>query len=343
MARKLARIVRIDAISPIKGADAIETAHIGGWSVVVKKNEFAPGALGIYFEIDSFLPDGNPAWQFLVDKVPADFNGQRGHVLRSVKLRGQVSQGLLLPLATSHAAFTPGMDVTDLLGVTKYEAPLPKELQGKARGYFPGLVPKTDEERIQNLPDELADWQQRTGADAIVWEISEKLEGNSCTWALLSGEFHVCSRAVDYFEDASNPLWAVARRHDVEARLRALLGERNIALQGELVGPGIEGNIYGFAEHEFYLFRVYDVERGTWFTPHERRALASALGIQHTPVIDEAFVLTPETGMSKLLTMADGASCLNPHQRREGLVFKARGLDVSFKVISNSYLLGQKL
>lgn len=96
--RKLVTIRTIDAIGPIEGADAIEVATIGGWNVVVKKNEVKAGDKVFYFEIDSFLPDGNPAWQFLVDKQGRTFEGRLGHRLRTVKLRGTTSQGLVLRL-----------------------------------------------------------------------------------------------------------------------------------------------------------------------------------------------------------------------------------------------------
>lgn len=342
MARKLARIVRIDAITPIPKADAIACAHVGGWSVVVKKDEFAAGDLATYFEIDSFLPEGNPAWQFLVDKVPFDFDGRRGHVLRSVTMRGQVSQGLLLPVPAGLAGAAPGQDVSDLLGVVKYEPPIPKELAGKARGYRPSLVPETDEERVQNLAEELAAWTQEPPG-SLVWEETEKLEGNSCSWALLDGQFRVCSRQVDYHESDDNPLWTVARRLGVEAKLREQFGNRNIVLQGELVGPGIEGNIYGLDEHRFYLFRVYEVETGTWMAPNARHALAETLGIPHVPVIDGAFEFGPGIGMAELLARADGPSAVNPARRREGIVFKGVNHRLRFKVVSNKYLLNAKL
>ncbi|MNR71808.1 RNA ligase [compost metagenome] len=344
MARKLARIVRIDALSVIPKADLIETAHVGGWTVVVKKGEFAAGDLAVYFEIDSFLPQGNPAWDFLVQKVPFDYRGVTGHVLRSVQMRGQVSQGLLLPLSAlagtpAQSQATVGTEVTRELGVTKYEKPLPADLEGKARGYFPGLVPKTDEERIQNLTEELGALLAEHGSVTV--EVSEKLEGTSCTFAVLDGELHVCSREVDYLEDAQNPMWKLARELDIEAKLKARFG--NVALQGELVGPGIEGNHYELTKHEFRLFRVYLVESGRWMTPTERRSLAAELGIGHVPVVAEALVLDETTSAQTLLAMADGASQLNPKKRREGLVFKSGAPAFSFKAVSNAYLLNTKL
>jgi RNA ligase (TIGR02306 family) len=98
--RKLVTVRQIDNLEPIDGADAIEVATIEGWKVVVKKGEFKVGEQCVYFEIDSFLPEGNPAWQFLVDKQGREFEGVRGHRLRTIKLRGVLSQGLALPITS---------------------------------------------------------------------------------------------------------------------------------------------------------------------------------------------------------------------------------------------------
>jgi len=344
--RELARVVRIDDIRPIEGADAIEVARVGGWTVVVKKSEFSAGDLAVYFEIDSFLPQGNPAWQFLVDKSARDYNRMRGHVLRTVRLRGQLSQGLLLPLSSTLGdtaiSIEPGTDVTELLGVHKYEPPIPAELAGEVRGLFPSRVPKTDQERIQNLAEELARWIE----SGWTWEVTEKLEGASSTWAWLEGELRVCSRNLDLRDIEGNTHWRLARECEAAARLKAYCGARNMALQGELVGNGVQGNIYRLQGHRFYLYDVYDVDQGRYLRAAERRPIVQTLGLQHAPVIHPAFVLPQNKDvaatMQMLLAMADGESVLRPGQLREGLVFKALEHDVSFKVISNQYLLKQK-
>jgi RNA ligase (TIGR02306 family) len=346
MTRQLARIVRIDSITDIKKADAIETAHIGGWTVVINKGQFVPGDLAVYFELDSFLPDGNPAWQFLVDKVPTDYNGRRGHVLRSVTLRGQCSQGFLCPISIVPAFIVEavGADVSEALGIVKFEKPIPAELAGKSRGEPPSLVRGTSQERIQNLADQLLPWQiGGEGSVGLSWELTEKLEGSTCSMALLSDEFRVCSNNVDYYEEAGNPMWTLARKLDVEAKLRAYANGRNLVLQGELVGPGIEGNHYQLKEHRFYLYRVYDASTGILFEPAERREFAQLLGIPHVPVIDEGFKLNYQIGMAELLAMADGPSAINPATRREGFVSQCTTTRTSFKVVSNKYLLNAKL
>ena len=340
--RRLARIVSIDATAPIEGADAIEVAHVGGWRVVIKKGEFAPGDLAIYVEIDAFLPEGNPAWQFLVDKSPKVYEALRGHVLRSVKLRGQVSQGLLLNVAAlggaSAAELALGQDVGEALGILKYEPPLPASLSGVALGAFPSAVPRTDQERIQNLPSELAAWR----AAAQAWEVTEKLEGTSCTFAWLEGTLHVCSRTLNLADTPGNSLWHAARSLDLAARLARHFPGRDVALQGELVGQGIQGNIYGLKTQQFYLYDIYDVPAGRYLGSEARRALCETLGIPHVPVIDPCHVLAASTTAEDLLGMAEGTSALKPGQQREGLVFKTLDGQASFKAISNQYLLKQK-
>lgn len=345
MTRQLVRIVQIDAIRPIVDADAIETAVVGGWTIVVKKGEFVPGDKAVYFEIDSFLPEGNPAWQFLVDKLPCDYDGKHGHVLRTMKLRGQVSQGLLLGLSVLDGIYTDvqnipvGKEVTEVLGVVKYDPPIPEELLGKIRGYFPSEIHKTDQERIQNLARELKEWQAQ--GERLTWEVTEKFEGYSCTFGWLKNELHVCSRTIDWLEMEGNIFWNVARANNIEEKMRAHFADRNLAFQGELVGPGVEGNIYRLNEHRFYLYDIFDVDADRYLDPDERAEIALMLELVQVPVVETAFVIDETVTMETLLAMADGDSQLRKGQAREGLVYKAREKQISFKVVSNRYLLKQ--
>jgi RNA ligase (TIGR02306 family) len=246
--RKLATVRKIIDILPIPGADAIECAQVDGWKVVVKKDEFQVGQLATYFEIDSWIPE--PVAPFLC-KDKREFNGVQGARLRTIRLRGQISQGLLLPAANDA---NEGDDVTDALGIQKYEAPIPAQLSGMVRGNFPSYIPKTDQERIQNLTNELREW----AAEDCFWEVTEKLDGSSMTAYLYQGEFGVCSRNLDLKESESNSFWRVARERDMENLLRAL--GRNLALQGELIGEGIQKNRYAIKGQQFYLFDIYDID-----------------------------------------------------------------------------------
>jgi RNA ligase (TIGR02306 family) len=338
--RKMASIRVIDKIEPIEGADAIETAVIGGWKVVVKKGEFAVGGTAVYLEIDSWVP--TELAPFLSKgKEPREFNGVKGERLRTIKLRGQLSQGLLLKPADVMNAkqFTlAGIDgdVTELLNIQKWERPMNAQLAGMARGNFPSLIPKTDQERVQNLVKEIV----AANEAGMQFEVTEKLEGSSMTCYLIDGVFGVCSRNLDLKETADNTFWQVARELDIEAKMRDTGPDAQFAIQGELIGPGIQGNIYKLSKPEFHVFDVYNIQAGDYLTPVFRRALVRRMGLTHVPVLNEGTALPG--GVDILLEFAEGKSRLNPAQEREGIVFKQVDGGMTMKAISNKYLLGEK-
>lgn len=343
--RKLATIKRIDAIRPIAGADAIECAVVGGWTAVIKRGEYTVGNLIVYVEIDAWIP--HDLAPFLSKgKEPREFNGIKGERLRTMKLRGQLSQGLILPLEVCiekfHESkfdegqelsefFFPGNDVSELLGIVKYEAPIPAQLSGEVKGAFPGWIPKTDQERIQNLTVELAEWQTRD----LTWEKTEKLDGSSMTVYLMDGEFGVCSRNLELKPNPNNTLWKVVIREQLEEKLRA--ADRNLALQGELIGEGIQGNPYKIKGQDFFLFDIYDIDAGEYLDPLARSDFAVGHAIKHVPVITGSFVITHT--VEELLASAEGKSLLNDKTEQEGFVYKCVEENISFKCISNKFLL----
>jgi RNA ligase (TIGR02306 family) len=334
--RKLAKIVEIDALLPIEGADAIECAVVGGWKVVTKKGEYKVGSRAVYCEIDSWIP--HKLAPFLSKgKEPREFEGVQGERLKTIKLRGQLSQGLLLNLDDVIPwtnSYQLDEDVSEVLGIIKWEKPINAQLAGICKGNFPTLIPKTDQERVQNLTKEIA------VAQGSIYEVTEKLEGSSMTCYLIAGEFGVCSRNMDLKRDENNSFWQVAIRNDIENLMRQR-GD-NIAIQGELVGPGIQGNIYKLSKPELYVFDIYDIQEGSYITPDLRRAIITGMGLNHVPVLESNFKL--ETDVEGLLTKAEGHSVLGDitGPEREGLVFKQVNGGMTFKAISNKYLLGEK-
>jgi RNA ligase (TIGR02306 family) len=336
--RKLAKLCEIDAILPIEGADAIEVAVVGGWKVVVKKNEFRPGMRAVYCEIDSWIPHALAPF-LSKGKEPREFEGIKGERLKTIKLRGQLSQGLLLNL--DHAipwtnSYQLDEDVSEVLGIVKWEKPMNAQLAGMAKGNFPSLIPKTDQERAQNLKKEIA------AAGASHFEITEKLEGSSMTVYQLKGEFGVCSRNMDLKETEGNSFWATARKDGIQEKMMAVDEFWDFAIQGELVGPGIQGNIYGLTQTEFYVFDVYDIMAGEYLDPQARRDLIERMGLKHTPVLAYNANLYDTLGISDIdgiLAFAEGKSQLNKNTEREGIVFKQTGGGMTFKAISNKYLL----
>ena len=368
--RALATIRVIDSISPIENADAIEVAAIGGWNVVVKKGDFKVGDLVVYFEIDSWIP--TELAPFLSKgKEPREFEGVKGERLRTIKLRGQISQGLILPVQdciTFAESFLPeneqgcsdyniqeGDDFTDSLNVKKYEKPVNAQLAGIARGNFPSFIPKTDQERIQNLKRDLNDWSE----NELEFEVSEKVDGTSATFYRYDrlaedGKeiYGVCSRNLDLKETEGNTYWQVARSGILDVLEKA---GRTLAIQGEIAGPGIQSNQYQLPNVMFFVFDIFDISTQQYLTSEERQAFCKQYGLTHVPVFanialfkeaDETSKLFNETTtVENILNRAIGESKLNAlygsgQSTREGLVFKCLSdPSISFKAISNKWLL----
>jgi len=359
--RKLATIRKINNLLPIEGADRIMAAVIDGWTVVVKKNEFEVGDLCVYFEIDSFLPDGNPAWQHLVEKHPRIFEGNRGHCLRTVRLRGQISQGFAASVITEYPNGLPfgsgvitntlgdekfineGDDVSDFLGIVKYEPPIPTQLGGQVRGNFPSFIPKTDQDRCQNLIGKIF----HENIDAW-YEVSMKMDGSSFTAFYNNDHDGVCGRNWELDVNEENKTNSMVRMY-VDSKLQAALCKLrlNIAVQGELQGTGIQGNKEGFKSHKLAIFDIYDIDNGYYLTPIERLEIVDRLWkldvnkemVVHVPVLHMNVSLQELkiTDMNLLLEFAKGPS-INAAMR-EGVVFKRIDGKFSFKVINNDWLL----
>lgn len=364
--RKLATIRTIDDIQPIPGADAIEVATIGGWKVVVKKGDFVAGNHALFCEIDSWVP--TEVAPFLSKgKEPRQYNGVKGERLRTIKLRGQLSQGLLLPImADATGLFIDGagdfvfhlgsdieewQDVTELLGIQKWERPMNAQLAGLCRGNFPSFIRKTDQERCQNLRREIAD----AYINRDWFEVTEKLDGSSMTVYFkvdavlpdaLRGEdaivysVGVCSRNLE-LKLEGNDENAFVKTANSTGLLNALIGlGRNIAVQGELCGPGIQGNNEGLTEHRFYVFDIFDIDAQAYLGPFERTDIFKdlvALGadIERVPFLGAGRLTTDSIGA--LLQWAEGKN--EAGNEREGLVFKRMDGKFSFKAISNKFLL----
>ena len=334
--RKLATIRKIDDLRPIEGADAIECAIVGGWKVVAQKGLYNVGDLAVYFEIDSWIP--HELAPFLSKgKEPREFEGIKGERLKTIKLRGQLSQGLLMPLdevVSLSDNWVDGDDVTETLGIKKWEKPINAQLAGVCRGNFPSLIPKTDQERVQNLKKEIE------AARGMVFEVTEKLEGSSMTVYLKDNgegvqEFGVCSRNMDLKRDENNSFWKVAIEQDLENKMRF---STDFAIQGELIGPGVQGNIYKLNKLEFHVYDIYDIKEGAYMNPADRRDIIERLGLNHVPVLTTEFVLGEDDTIDALLGKAEGKSVLADTER-EGIVFKQVDGGMTFKAISNKYLL----
>ena len=342
--RKLASIQTVNAAEPIPNADAIERIRVLGWWVVVKKGEFAPGDRVVYCEIDSLLPE-RQEFEFL---RPSSFKPARDEVaagfrIKTVKLRGQVSQGICFPLSIlpPGAPADDGADVTDLLGVRKWEPPLPVGMGGKVKGGFPGFLSKTDETRVQVLEAVIERHRGKT------FYVTEKLDGTSFTAFLKDGEFGICSRNLWMDEaDDTNLLARVARRLKLEEGLRAVMAKRGFqpAIQAELIGPGIQGNKYALKEVALRVFNVFDIGAYRLVDHATMLDVVRELGLEAVPQLGT--VVLNHT-VDELVAMSEGTSVLNPKAQREGVVLRPLaeehdadlGGRLSFKAINPKFLL----
>lgn len=225
-----------------------------------------------------------------------------------------------------------GLDVSDILGIQKYEAPIPSCLSGVVRGNFPAFFHKTDQERIQNLKKYFEKYKEYT------WEVSEKCEGSSSTYYYNNGEFGVCSRNLDLKEDYNNSFWRMAAHYDIETKLENL--GRNLAIQAELCGPSVQGNYYNIHSLDIFVFDVFDIDKQEYFSSIDRINLVKELGLPHVPIWINGYTIPKDFEIDNLLQLAEGKSEINNSKEREGIVFKCiENPSLSFKCISNRYLI----
>jgi len=369
--RKLATIRKIDRLREIPGADFIEVADVDGWELVVKKDEFKKGDLGVYFEIDSVLPD-HKRYEFL--KKMTNTAGGQGYRIKTIKLRKQISQGIMLPLHMFDEfsqLIRVGEDVTEALDVWLYEpvhqgGPMSNaECRSVGKKVFPDFLRKTDQERIQNKMHYFDTYKDMT------WEATKKLDGSSMTiwnydkayhmpagvmnkkwknkllrlWERFTflfkkpDTFGVCSRNVNLREKEGNAFWGITN----QMGLRDTLKGKNVALQGELVGPSIQKNHEKMDKNEFYLFDIFDIDKQEYLLPEEREEWLHhndpTNRIKTVPFHNYVNIFNACSDVPKMQTYVEGPS-MNEGTISEGMVFKSmtdRGM--SFKCISNKYLL----
>ena len=358
--RKMATIQTIRDITPIEGADAIVLAHVNGWISVVKKDEFTIGQKIIFCEIDSWIPHSLASF-LSKGKEPREYLGVKGERLRSVKLRGQLSQGLILPIEVGVQCFVgsdydngeelcevfyEGADVSETLGIVKYEPPIPAQLAGQVRGNFPSLVSKTDEERVQNI----------RGIENYLDEVfveTEKLHGTSVSFVLNEdGDLEVCSRNLSLKEDENNLYWKLAKQNNALELLNVVRNYYEaggnsvvtVAIQGEGVGQGVQkGWEYGIQVPEFFMFTIQ--VNGVKIPEEDYQMFANAgLNVKYVPEVRKAtirdIVGEAENISGTLLKYVEGKSAIDGKTIREGSVFRSLSdSSVSFKVVSNQFLL----
>ena len=367
--RALAHIEKVTNIRPIPNADRIEQINVLGWNLVTKKGEFKDGDLCVYNEIDSKVPSNMECFEFLAD---------RNYKVKTIKLRKVISQGLALPISIlPKGNYSVGQDVTKILGITKIQEdydPTPISLEMKLKAHhkkltqnktfkkfmkynwfrklafkflipkkkkngWPSWVKKTDQERVQNIPWVLNDKRP--------FVATEKADGTSTSFTLKNRpfrkpEFIVCSRNVvqdtpnkKCFYD-SNVYWEIALKYDVENVLRKLIGKNDwITLQGETIGEKIQKNKYNIKGVDFYAFDLITSNDGV-MNGIEASKILKDYGIKWVPILATDYIL-PDT-VDELMKYSTGESKLYP-TLREGIVFSNYEQGISFKCVSNDFLI----
>ena len=345
--RKLASVQRIWDVIPIDGADSIELVKVMGWQCVAKKGEFKKDDLGVYFEIDSFLPV-RPEFEFLRGNSykNSDLMGE-GFKLRTMKFKGQISQGLILPL-NMFKELSPdleiGTDVTELLGVRKWEIEERATTGGNIIGGLPYDVPHTDETRVQAEPDLIKAFA------GLQYYISTKMDGSSHSISIDEDGFHVTGHNYEYKDDGTSSFYEYIKQKNYEYNMRHAMGRFNIktlTIQGEFCAPGIQKNPLRLTKPEWYVFTIR--ENGKRVGLERMCNLCSFMGMQTVPIEEVDFDLHSKyPTVESLLERADGN--YSTGGRKEGIVVRPTepiynstiGGPLSMKVVSNKYLLKQE-
>ena len=342
--RKLASIQKIWAIEPIDGADRIELAHVLGWQCVVNKGKFNAGDLGVYFEVDSFLPI-KEEFEFLrASSYKNNVILGEGFRLKTMTFRGQLSQGLLLPISEFPELpqdIELGTDVTEILGVRKWEVIERATTGGTIIGTLPYSIPHTDETRIQAEPGLLCEFA------GLWYYITTKMDGSSHSVSIDENGFHVTGHNYEYKDDGVNSFYEYVKQIGLESKMRAYAEENNLSIftiQGELCAPGIQQNRLRLTKPEWYVFTV--IVNGMRAGLKDFMEICEKLELQTVPIEEIDFDLPSQyPTVDSLLARADGNY---PNGGpKEGIVIrpaepvfcKLLSANLSMKVVSNKYLL----
>jgi len=332
--RSLVTIQKVKAISSIPDSDFLELAHVMGWQCVTKKDEFKENDLGVYFEVDSFLPV-DERYEFLhASSFRDNADNGKGFRIKTMKMRGQLSQGLLLPLEKfpELAGCAEGADVTEKLGVKKWYIPETSNAGGVIIGERPHGIPASDEIRIQSALELL---EQLKGKP---YYITTKMDGTSCIVYYIGGKIGCCSRNKEIKEEKEALYWLPVFKYGLKEKF-AKYG-KNIVLTGELCGPGIQKNRLRLAETEWFVFDVKDCDENKYFSYDEALKICAELGLQTVPLEERGNQF--DYPLDTLLEKARGKypSGLD----KEGIVVRDAQSPkaVSFKVLNNDALLKEK-
>ena len=342
--RKLASLQRVDDVIKHPNADALEIATVLGWQIVTRVNEVKKGEMVVYCEIDSKLP-GDAEW--LPDAVKKRVGEQKDKSffrVKTIKIRGELSQGLIIPcngLPALEREFDVGTNVTEQLGITKYEVESIPDSSNSPNKFPVHVLDKTEETRVQSNPGVLRVLEGKP------YVITVKHDGTSATYLIDpdTQQFLVCSRNQIRTAPSGSELerercvyWEMAQKYDIESFLREY---PNIAIQGEICGPGIQKNLLGLKETEFHVFTIVDISKRVRLSYSLTSLFCEMAGLKMVTLLEKGESFN-YLDIKSLLQKAEG-KYENTSNEREGIVVRSQDSTVSFKVISNKYLLKNDL
>ena len=270
---KVATVEKVLSIIDHPNADALQIANILGWNVVCKKNECKVGDLVAFVNIDSIV---KPHAEF-------SFLESKSYRIRPVKIRGQMSQGLLIPIRNLEkfgkvdwANLSEGDDISEILGATHYEKKIPSKVEGNTKGKFPSFLIRTDENNLRNYPEALKEIE---GKEVY---ITKKIDGCSATYFVRNCNFGVCSRSLELHPD-ENAFWSIVKKYDLAYKMLNL--PHNIAIQGEIYGPNIQNNPLKVKELAFAAYNLFYINGSSYGSYDELTTICEDFQIPQTEVV----------------------------------------------------------
>jgi RNA ligase (TIGR02306 family) len=243
---KLASIEVIKSIKNHNNADSLELCEVLGWQTVVKKGIHKEGDKVVFITIDTIVPRYH--WSdFLADAK----NPDKPIRLKNIKLRGEFSSGLVIPLSEFSSDlfkdYELGTDLTEILGITKYIKEIPANLSGETLGDFPtSIISKTDEDNGLNDPKLV---EKVLNHDSHI-TVTSKLDGSSITLIVEDGVLtQVCTRNLSKKETENNTFWKAARKLTIPENWTG-------TIQGELCGNGIQRNQLKLNDIKLFVFQI---------------------------------------------------------------------------------------
>lgn len=330
--KNIATIETIHSIKDHPNADALELAMIRGFQVVIKKGQFQHGQQVVFVWPDTIAEPAE--WNSFLDKN----NTGKPIKVKSCKLRGEFSTGLVLPVDTLKRFsctfnYVNGEDVSVPLCVKKYikDDGGTKYKNALARGEYPqGFISKTDEILAQSEPGV---WEEFK--DDPVY-ISLKIDGQSLTFIHYNDDIHVCSRNLD-LKDGDNAFWNTVRKYDLINITKGL----NIAIQGEQYGPGIQSNPLAEKEIKLAIFNIKDLNTAKYYGLDDMISFCDKYDL---PMVDVLSVEDTISSMEHYQAIADKQK-YKSNNKAEGIVVRPTtpkysnvlGRMLSVKFINRNY------